>query len=454
MAVSLFNFVTYCYQRFWEKTFWHNEAKGSDPSSILAANIVTRIISDFDKDRAAPSLGSRATVELIETSLVDKIPQEISHDLSLEELYADLAFQDFDVHAKINFSDYLSPNETRPIDVKQHLDHISKPGLIVSVGFLRSLFDLILCDPEKCHGLVVVDINPRVKACVDFVAMLLRITEDRAEFANLSGPIPGSEVQHLLEKCSSCVSFSESNLKDRMETIRAKLEKSDIPEEVKKYYLRNLENLAEIYFSADQSWKKESSFEGVKFFEDDRLFNVLQSYAKSGKIIALVGDINDLQFLSGQDVAIVDISNVTDYGIIDLKGGENFHPRVIWTKMQEKENLLQSQYFSYTHRPFPRAHKAEMDLSLGKLKELYPVFAHLEKSKQDHARLFGDISSNEIYSRFINQYFVQILNNVLLNRKGQQGEESVFENVVNASYSEEVLAGLKEFFQNTRPSKP
>lgn len=272
-------------------------------------------------------------------------------ETSLEQQYEHLALQEVDILEEIDFKNYLFPNEGMPILVKPHLYKINEPGIIVSAGTERSFFDLALSNPDKCLGLVVRDINPKVKAYVDFNTMLLRISEDRKEYVKLSEIITGED--------------REKNLRIRIETIRAKVTKTDLPEPVKNYYLKNLENFAKVYFSVDQSWKNTPYFEGVKYFEDDKLFNVLQHFAKAGKIIATIGDINDLEFLKDQNVAIVDVSNIHDYIIMDLKGGENFHPRVIWTWQHPK----QSEYFSYMYHPLDVEKRAEFNKLLDELKE-------------------------------------------------------------------------------------
>ncbi|HEV7737895.1 MAG TPA: hypothetical protein VGO47_11060, partial [Chlamydiales bacterium] len=58
---------------------------------------------------------------------------------------------------------YLLPNEENVLEVQPHLV-MKKPGKLVCTGAERSLFNLILADPTKCEGLVVVDFDPLTKA--------------------------------------------------------------------------------------------------------------------------------------------------------------------------------------------------------------------------------------------------------------------------------------------------
>lgn len=277
---------------------------------------------------------------------------------SLEERFYNSCFQAVDVNAKIDFQEYLSPNEVTPIYVKEHLDLMDeRGGLIVSTGTERSFFDLALSDPNKCEGLVVRDINPRVKAYVDFNTMLLRISKDRNEYVTLSGDIQQDDI---------------ATLEQRLLLIKAKILQDDkLPPCVSQYYLANLQDFAKVYFSVSKKiWRGPHSqlqgyaarFEHVKYDQDERLFAVLQSYAKAGRIIATVGDINDLRFLEKQTVAIVDISNISQYIGIDFQGGEDFHPRVIWTLLGN-----QTKYYSYVHEPMISSDREEMDSIITKL---------------------------------------------------------------------------------------
>lgn len=276
-------------------------------------------------------------------ALYDRRGESSEANLTLEERFQSACLQTVDVNKIINFQDFLDPNEGTPGGVKLHLDKIIDPGLIVSTGTERSFFDLALCDPEKCLGLVVRDINPRVKAYVDFNTLLLRIADNRFEYEELS-----SAANHFNE---------------RVNRIQRKLEDSPLSEPLKQYYLNNLQNFADIYFYYSLRWKKDSCFEGVYYHKDDQLFKQLQSYAKAGKIIATIGDINDLRFLSDYPIAAVDISNIPDYALMNVQGGENFHPLIIWTNAHPDKTT----YHSYLHCKVSLEVKEEIDAILDAL---------------------------------------------------------------------------------------
>ncbi len=286
---------------------------------------------------------------------------------SLEEEFGHICFTPVDVYKEINFLDYLEPNEGNVIDVKPHIVKMRGQGLIVSTGTERSLFDLALSTPCKCEGLVVRDINPRVKAYVDFVVLLLRISKNCEEFCNLSQGIHIRDAR--IEKATKRSVLNaykpfffetqkDSNFEERVAVIREKLRFSFMPENVKSYYEDHLDDFAKVYFSSDMKWKypgDESSFfrdlskhafVKVMYYRDRHLFNSLQRYAQSGNIIATVGDIGEIHVLQGRKVSLVDVSNIPDYALIDLRGCEPFSPVVIWTRYPSCQS---TQYYSYIH---------------------------------------------------------------------------------------------------------
>ena len=89
---------------------------------------------------------------------------------------------------------FLEPNERIPVNVRPHLLKMQR-GLIVSVGTERSFFDLLLSDPNLCTGLVVRDVNPRVKAYVDFNTLLLTIATSRLDYRALIEQFNPSEIR-------------------------------------------------------------------------------------------------------------------------------------------------------------------------------------------------------------------------------------------------------------------
>lgn len=279
---------------------------------------------------------------------LDQIHNQIGqHSKTLEETFYDLVDVPFDGQ-KNHFDSYLFPNEKSPCEVTRHLDLVEKAGIYVSTGTERSFFDLALSRPDKCLGLVVRDVNPNVKAYVDFNVMLLRISNDINEYVFLS-----SDPRHEWD-----ISQDEELLKVRLEIIKLKIKESSIAEPVKSYYLKNLESYAKVYFFVSKSWKAEESFNGAKYFQDEEMFKRLKNYASSGRIIATVGDINDLAFLNmwHEPVVLVDISNIYDYTFIDWDGLHDFHPRVLWTNL----NHIKVFYRSFTYQPLDPSKKEEL----------------------------------------------------------------------------------------------
>jgi hypothetical protein len=219
-----------------------------------------------------------------------------------------------DVKADVKFADYIEPNELEPYDVKEHLDLITEEGLLVSTGSERSFFGLMFCN--KCTGLVVRDINPRIKAYVDFNTMLIRLSPNLAQYQSLTS-VPSKEEE-----------------KNRLDQIRELLKQDQlISDDIKQYYYENLAAFSKVYFD-NQDWKsyyKAHFFHMAKYWEDERLFKNLRRHALRGNIISTLGTINDLEFLSSYQISAVDSSNIENYVLLDFQGGPGFSPRIIWT---------------------------------------------------------------------------------------------------------------------------
>jgi hypothetical protein len=245
----------------------------------------------------------------IDLSASSDIVQGVAATLETEYLSDVTAL---DLTTGCDFADYLAPNERHPARAKPHLVW-DLPGLLVSTGTVRSLFDLIMADSEKCTGLVMRDINPKVKAYMDFEILLIRLSANHREYQELATPEePGDFTQRppYLAK---------------LEKVRQLLAESDMPEEMKQYYAHHLETMAKLYFTSQtdfrykQCWKTEPSFDEVNYYQRADLFDKLHKYAKEGKIIATVGSIDDLEFLGDANIGFVDISNIPDYELLNFK---------------------------------------------------------------------------------------------------------------------------------------
>jgi hypothetical protein len=196
---------------------------------------------------------------------------------------------------------------------------MKKPGLIVSTGTERSLFDIILSDPY-CEGLVAIDINPKVKAYIDFNLFLLKVSENRMEYLHLS---------------TSPTAF------------RSKI--TELKDPMQEYYASHLEEFAAIYFSQTQAWRKNKAYDVVNYTKNDELFHKLQTCALSGNIISIVGDIGDIDFLKNRNIEIIDESNISQYSLPLYKIDSN--PRLL---MSIKLPLHRGGGWTYISNPSDR----------------------------------------------------------------------------------------------------
>jgi len=213
-----------------------------------------------------------------------------------------------DLYKECDFEDYLIPNEPNVHNVVEHLEKAKEPGIVVSTGTERSFFNLSLISREKSLGLVVRDINPKVKMYVDCNLLLLKLAENREDYKKLS--TCNREVITIAEK---------------IEEIRNRLLKSsEISDFMKGYYQKHLTRFAQVYFidSKYQAWREHKTFSSLsKYFDEDILFQRIHVHAKNGNIIATVGDIGDLRFLDQYRISVLDTSNIKEYSLIQLKTG-------------------------------------------------------------------------------------------------------------------------------------
>ena len=245
------------------------------------------------------------------------------------------------------FDQHLSPNEPNPKDIQALLANMA-PGYIVSTGTERSFADLILSDEKLCKGLIILDINPKVKAYMDFAILLLRLSKSRNEFLSL---------------CQKPVNPFEYH--NRLAKIRSLIEESDLSLDMNNYYNSNLQAMAETYFSVERWWDSRYGtdphfFAGVRYNEDDQLFAKLQRYAKGGNIITITGSINELGILHDLPISVIDTSNIYEYSLVGPKGCGSSHPKIIWTEGVFTPDTP-VRYHSYTHEPLTPDDEREFD---------------------------------------------------------------------------------------------
>lgn len=243
--------------------------------------------------------------------------------LSLEEEFADQCFVDVDITADCGFRDWLESNEYPNSAILQnrrldsHLRLATPNGVLVFAGANRGNFAALLAPPGKFVGLVGRDINPRIKAYLDFNTLLLRIANNLEDYASLTEPIN---------------KFRAADFLFRIHRIGERIKKINLTDKVRSYYQKNLNDFATIYLTLSHYWRNCPRFRDVQYYKNENQFLTLQQYARSGNMISTIGPINDLFFLNTRHVSVVDTSNICDYSLIELKGGPNFSPRVILTE--------------------------------------------------------------------------------------------------------------------------
>jgi hypothetical protein len=303
---------------------------------------------------------------------------------------------------------YLEPNETHPIDAKEHLQWDAS-GILVSTGTVRSLFDLTMVDPEKCTGLVIRDINPQVKAYIDFEILLIRLASSHEEYQELAMPLDYTDVE---DKNASYLL--------RLNRVNMLLAQSNLSPELKGYYHTYLEQMATLYFThqcvlgEDTYWKESASFKEVNYYQDAELFSKLQTYAKEGKILTTVGSIEDLEFLGEERIGLIDISNIADYALLDFK-------RAIPEKILFTHCLgIDTEYHSYRYE----------SLTEQEAQELHSILAILSSIHRDH-------TENTIIESLLD----------ILSPFNQAGKIAKFSHHRQLYYCKELLKNLRKFKQ-------
>ncbi len=220
---------------------------------------------------------------------------------------------------------YLSPNETYPERMASHLKSVPH-GYTIGTGAERNFFTLALADPAKTQGVVIVDLNHCIKAYNDFLVLLLAISETKEAFQQLSEPISEQQIesvpQLIKRKWPSNEPIYDFNKKNclpfgkRVEQIREKLAIGSLPDRIKKYYEKNLESCAKVYFSPRNYWRNNTTgaFEGVGYHQNDLQFKQLHHYALSGNIVSVIGNFEDLgtKIPTSLPIGLLDVSNIPE----------------------------------------------------------------------------------------------------------------------------------------------
>lgn len=232
------------------------------------------------------------------------------------------------------FGDFRKPNEGNPQNIKKHLERAwNQEGVAVVTGFQRAFFHLLFSNQSLCKGLVIRDINPQIVGASHFNILLLRIAEDITDYAHLSSD-PSCQLE-----------------------IKGRITTSDIPELLKKFYLKHFESLASAYYGGDREWQTSPSFKAVHYHQNQHQFELLQSYAKAGNIIATLGDIGDLSFLNEHAIVVIDTSNISDSQLMDIRcSQEDIPPTLIWSQVG-----MNAKFRSMEYHPLSIEERKKMD---------------------------------------------------------------------------------------------
>jgi hypothetical protein len=194
------------------------------------------------------------------------------------------------------------------------------PGLAVSTGAKRSFHLLNSC--PSCTGLVVCDINPLIILWIHAETMVLRLANDFEHYQHL---------RTLLSSDDSDALLAGKRLLDALLYGAA----SRFPEHVCQQYSHLLRST---FFDEHYYRLGHKSFFAdfaEQYDVDPTRFARVQSLAKNGHITAFVRGIEDLSFLVGRTIAAIDVSNIADYTLMNIRGlsPQAVQPWLLWTIM-------------------------------------------------------------------------------------------------------------------------
>jgi hypothetical protein len=210
----------------------------------------------------------------------------------------------------VDWDTYLIPNELCPkssrhlmeeafLDFKLRKSDDDKKGYIISVGTERCLFDLLYADEYLCDGLIIIDVNPKVKMYMDWIIHCLNESDNREDFnKNLTKLEP---VDLYLKYCSLVYNGTLPG-------------KTDIELFNETPMSRN-----------DKMWRFYKSIieSEVNYWDNDILFGKLKRYArKENGIRTYYGSVDNLTFLKNVNIIFVDTSNVHNYKFLYFLLGE------------------------------------------------------------------------------------------------------------------------------------
>lgn len=288
--------------------------------------------TDFMRHHRWVSLGSLAIVGIgcflagrWAISWINKKPEWVvpvpCQKVNLENLYEDHICCEVDMNKKCDFDNYINLNETYPENISPHLQGLEE-GLLGFIGAERVFVQLLFVNEASCTGVVSRDINHRAKAYKDFKILLFKLSKNLKEYSELNTV----DIKNPQE------------IENRLNAIKSMVEKmnpSQLSPKMRDYYLKYLKDFGLFYYLHNKSrWSDPfvaQYFPASAYDQNEEQFLKIQRYVMAGSLISTIGDVNDLKFLANQKITLVDVSNIPDYIPIDLQGGKNFSPKILWT---------------------------------------------------------------------------------------------------------------------------
>ncbi|MBS0627329.1 MAG: hypothetical protein JSS09_03870, partial [Verrucomicrobia bacterium] len=210
------------------------------------ANLAGNPLKEFPPELTIESVQNLENFEYVK-KVID------SKDLQVKPttLESELPQTELDITKTVDFRDFRRPNEFG-ITAYRHVFKMDEPGLLVSTGTERSFYGLIQAvlasPPNYCQGLIIRDINPKVKAYVDFNVLLLRLATNVTEYKELSHScFPSLEECHKIWKLSASeqlvaqTKHLNDSIANRLKIVKSKLDADmTMDPTIKNYYLDNL----------------------------------------------------------------------------------------------------------------------------------------------------------------------------------------------------------------------
>jgi hypothetical protein len=302
----------------------------------------------------------------------------------------------------VDWDTYLTPNELCPESSKHLMEEAFEnfkkingdvtKGYIISVGTERCLFDLLYADENLCEGLIVIDVNPKVKMYMDWIIYCLKNSSNIAKFNENLTKLESSD---LYLKCCKDVHNNTLPSKEQI------LEKEDS---------LNNGNLWRFNGSINES--------NVDYWDNDELFAKLKRYAiKADGIRTHYGSVDNLTFLENVNIIYVDTSNVYQYKFLYFLLGEGVN---LYNVINMNRQGMCGEYNTMLH-PFNKDDNPSFDEVWNFVKTLVDLQKLPELSETDKYKKIDEFLTKSIYYvtdkiQMIDRYISINLNSVFLTK--------------------------------------